>query len=87
MDHEFSHASMAAHPDDLTVAYKKEKDTAALKRILAVRLVLEDDKEVWEAASIVYCSEDSVRNWIQRFREAGVRGLRDLSPSDDPPAA
>lgn len=78
---------MAEHPDDLIVAYRKEKDVEVLKRILAVRLVLEDDREVWEAAAIVYCSKDSVRSWIQRFTEAGVNGLRDIPPPDDPPAA
>lgn len=61
MDHEFFHDCMAEHPDDLLVAFKKEKDVKVLRKILVVLPVLEDDMEIWEAVKIVRCCQKSLR--------------------------
>ena len=73
---------MAKETDkSLSEAMRKEKDVKVYKKIMALMFVLEDDVGVPETARRVRCSENSVRNWLARFSEDGIDGLRDLPRS------
>ncbi len=71
---------MAKETDILSEAMRKEKDAKVYKKIMALMFVSEDDIGVPEAARS-RCSENSVRNWLARFSEGGIDGLRDLPRS------
>ena len=72
---------MAKETDILSEAMRKEKDAKVYKKIMALMFVLEDDMGVPETARKIRCSENSVRNWLARFSEGGIDGLRDLPRS------
>ena len=64
--------------EELEKACKKEKDQKVRTRMVAVRMVRVLNMSVDEAASIqVHCST-WVRDWLRRYDEGGLEGLRDL---------
>lgn len=68
---------MGNKPEDLEIAYKKEKDSKVKLKLLAIMLVLNDDMKVSKAARTMRCSPMSINTWIAKFRYFGIDGLRD----------
>ena len=64
--------------EDLEKACKKEKDHKVRTRIVAVRMVRVLNMSVDEAASIPVHCPTWVRDWLYRYDEGGLEGLRDL---------
>ena len=58
-------------------AYKKEKNLNKRERILAVSMHKNKRMTVVEIAGILPCSQQSVTNWIRRFKEEDLVGLDD----------
>ena len=63
-------------PDDLEKIAKKEPNPRVRQRLLAVRLVVMGNT-VPQAAKAVGLKQRQSRNWIHRFNEEGLHGLRD----------
>ena len=63
-------------PDDLAKIAKKEPNPRVRQRLLAVRLVVMGNT-VPQAAKAVGLKQRQSRNWIHRFNEEGLHGLRD----------
>ena len=69
--------------EHLEAAYKKENSKVAL-RMLAVLMVLKEDKDLQYTAQTLYRCTNWVRKWIERFEEYGLEGLYDLPKSGRP---
>ena len=63
-------------PDDLAKIAKKEPNPRVRQRLLAVRLVVMGNT-VPQAAKAVGLKQRQSRNWIHRFNEEGLHGLKD----------
>ena len=63
-------------PDDLAKIAKKETNPRVRQRLLAVHLVVMGNT-VPQAAKAVGLKQRQSRNWIHRFNEEGLHGLRD----------
>ena len=69
--------------EQLEAAYKKENSRVAL-RMLAVLMILKDDKELeYTARTLRHCT-NWVRNWVDRFKVDGLDGLYDHPRSGRP---
>ena len=64
--------------EELEKACKKEKDQKVRTRMVAVRMVRVLDMSVDEAASIQVHCPTWVRDWLRRYDEGGLEGLRDI---------
>ena len=64
--------------EELEKACKKEKDHKVRTRIVAVRMVRVLNMSVDETASILVHCPTWVRDWLRRYDEGGLEGLRDL---------
>ncbi len=64
--------------EELEKAYKKEKDHKVRTRMVVVRMVRVCNMSVKETADIQGRSPNWVRNWLRRFDDGGLQGLRDL---------
>ena len=64
--------------EELEKACKKEKDQKVRTRMVAVRMVRVLDMSVDEAADILVHCPTWVRDWLSRYDEGGLEGLRDL---------
>ena len=64
--------------EELEKAYKKEKDHKVRTRMIAVRMVRARNISVDETADILIRCPNWVRNWLRRYDEGGLEGLRDL---------
>ncbi len=62
--------------EQLEAAYKKENSKVAV-RMLAVLMVLKDDKDVQYTAQTLHRCTNWVRNWVDRFKVDGLDGLYD----------
>ena len=65
--------------EELEKACKKEKDHKVRTRMVAVRMVRVLNMAVDETASILVHCPTWVRDWLRRYDEGGLEGLRDLS--------
>jgi len=63
-------------PDDLEKIAKKEPNPRVRQRLLAVRLVVMGNT-VPQAAKAVGLKQRQSRNWIHRFNDEGLNGLKD----------
>ena len=63
-------------PDELAKIAKKEPNPRVRQRLLAVRLVVMGNTAP-QAAKAVGLKQRQSRNWIHRFNDEGVNGLRD----------
>jgi transposase len=70
-------------PDDLAKIAKKEPNPRVRQRLLAVRLVVMGNT-VPQAAKAIGLKQRQSRNWIHRFNDEGVNGLRDRPRSGQP---
>ena len=64
--------------EELEKAYKKEKDQKVRTRMVAVRMVCVLDMSVDETTSILVHCPTWVRDWLRRYDEGGLEGLRAL---------
>ena len=69
--------------EELEKAYRKEKDSRVVPRMLAVHIVCVRKMSVVETAANLMRSERWVHKWVKRFDTGGLDGLRDLpEPAD-----
>ena len=64
--------------EELEKACKKEKNHKVRTRMIAVRMVRARNISVDETADILIRCPNWVRNWLRRYDEGGLEGLRDL---------
>jgi len=69
--------------EQLETAYKKENSKVAV-RMLAVLMVLKDDKELEYTAQTLHRCTNWVRKWVDRFKVDGLDGLYDHPRSGRP---
>jgi hypothetical protein len=62
---------------------KKARDARLHVRLLAL-LALADGQTVEEAATLLRVCERSIRNWLQIYRDSGVKALLTLHHQGDP---
>src|SRR5258708_21241669 len=62
---------------DLRKAARREKDSGAARRILALALVL-DGVDRKTAAETCGMDRQTLRDWVHRYNAAGLAGLRNL---------
>ena len=67
--------------EELKEAYRKEKDPMVAARMLAVHMVYVRKAGIDETAAHLMRSARWVRNWLHRYDEGGLEGLRDLPRS------
>ena len=70
--------------EELKEAYRKEKDPRVAARMLAVHTVYVRKAGIDETAAHLMRSARWVRNWLHRYDEGGLDGLRDLPRSGRP---
>ena len=70
--------------EELKEAYKKEKDLRVVARMLAVHMVYVRKAGIDETVAHLMRSVRWVRNWLRRYDEGGLEGLRDLPWSGRP---
>ena len=64
--------------EGLKKAYRKEKDHRVRARMLAVRMVYARKMSVEETSDILMQSPRWVYDWLERYDQGGLEGLRDL---------
>src|SRR3954451_820986 len=69
---------------DLRQAAARLDDSAQARRALALALVLEG-KRRWEAARSAGMDRQTLRDWVHRYNEAGLDGLRNRPNLGAPP--
>lgn len=69
---------------ETTTVLKSERDHRVVLRIVAVNMVVANDKSVTEAADAIMMSDDWVRKWVDRYGGGGLDALRDLSRTGRP---
>ena len=70
--------------EELKETYRKEKDPRVATRMLAVHTVYVRKAGIDETAAHLMRSARWVRNWLHRYDEGGLDGLRDLPRSGRP---
>jgi predicted DNA-binding ArsR family transcriptional regulator len=59
--------------EELTKLYKKEKDTRVQKRLLAMKMMLEDQNiSSYDVGRRLSCSPTSIREWVKRYNQEGI---------------
>ena len=71
--------------EDLEKAYRKEKDSRVVPRMLAVHMVRVRKMSTGETAANLMRSERWVHRWLERFDAGSLDGLRDLPRTGRPP--
>ena len=64
--------------EDLKKAYRSKKDPKIRARILAVHIVSVCEESICKTATNLMQSERWVRDWLKRYDEGDLNGLRDL---------
>lgn len=66
---------------ELTDLYKKQKNTRMQKRLLAIKMMLEE-KELssYDVARRLSVSPTSVRDWVSKYNEGGYEALKESGP-------
>jgi transposase len=72
--------------EELTELYKKEKNTRMQKRLLAVKMMLEeDDISSYDVASRLSTSPTSIRDWVNKYNQGGYEALKGKGPRGGKP--
>ncbi|MDI1495114.1 MAG: Transposase [Cenarchaeum symbiont of Oopsacas minuta] len=66
-------------------AHRKEREPNIRDRIVAVQMVHVNNMNIGEVAAGLFRTPEWVNQWIERFDEKGIDGLRDLPRSGRPP--
>ncbi len=68
----------------LRAAAARSRDTAASRRMLALALILEGRRRT-EAARAAGMDRQTLRDWVHRYNEQGLAGLRNRANTGAPP--
>jgi transposase len=68
----------------LRLAAARSKDTAASRRMLAIAMVLEGARRS-DAARAAGMDRQTLRDWVHRYNETGLEGLKNLPNTGAPP--
>ena len=71
--------------DELLQAYKKEKPSKKKERMYAICMIQINNHTIAETARQMFCTYNSVRNWLDSFKKYGLEGLEDLPRLGRPP--
>ena len=63
--------------DELLQAYKKEKNIHKKTRLHAMCIIKINESTIAETANQMFCTYNSVRNWLDSFEKYGLGGLED----------
>ena len=66
--------------DELLQAYKKEKYGKKKERLHAMCIIKINKFTIAETANQMFCTCNSVRNWLDSFEKYGLEGLEDPPP-------
>src|SRR6266478_9360135 len=71
---------------ELTDLYKKEKNTRMQKRLLAIKMMLEEERlSSYDVARRLSASPTSVRDWVSKYNEGGYGALKESGPRGGKP--
>ena len=71
---------------ELTNLYKKERSTRMQKRLLAIKMMLEEEKlSSYDVARRLSVSPTSVRDWVSKYNEGGYGALKESGPRGGKP--
>ena len=62
---------------ELTKLYKREKNSRVQKRVLAIKMMLEEDISSYDVARRMSVSPTSVREWVRRYNQGGYEALEE----------
>ncbi len=71
--------------DELLQAYKKEKNIHKKQRLHAICIIKINRYTIAETARQMFCTYNSVKNWLDSFEKYGLEGLEDSPRSGRPP--
>ncbi|MER3446977.1 MAG: hypothetical protein C4291_09090 [Candidatus Dadabacteria bacterium] len=72
--------------EELTNLYKKEKNARLQKRLLAIKMMLEEEKlSSYDVARRLSVSPTSVRDWVNKYNEGGYERLKEIRPRGGKP--
>ncbi len=72
--------------EELTSLYKKEKSARMQKRLLAIKMMLEEEKlSSYDVARRLSVSPTSIRDWVSRYNEGGYETLKESGPRGGKP--
>jgi transposase len=63
--------------EELTKLYKREKNPRVQKRLLAMKMMLEEDICSYDVARRMSASPTSVRDWVKRYNQGGYKALEE----------
>lgn len=67
--------------EELTNLYKKEKNARMQKRLLAIKMMLEEkDLSSYDVARRLSVSPTSIRDWVNKYNEGGYERLKEIRP-------
>ena len=69
---------------ELMCVYKKELNSKAKERMLAVLNVVAEGKTISTIAQLFHKSYNTIKNWVMRFKEFGIAGLYEEPRSGRP---
>ncbi len=70
---------------ELTSLYKKEKGARMQKRLLAIKMMLEEELSSYDVARRLSVSPTSIRDWVSRYNEGGYETLKESRPRGGKP--
>lgn len=66
---------------ELTDLYKKERITRIQKKLLAIKMMIEEEKlSSYDVARRLSVSPTSVRYWVSKYNEGGYKALKESAP-------
>jgi transposase len=66
---------------ELTELYKKGKNTRMQKKLLAIKMMLEEEKlSSYDVARRLSVSPTSVREWVNKYNRGGYESLKEKGP-------
>ena len=69
----------------LDVSYTREKDVDVKERILLVRRIVEDKKQIEDVAKELHRCRAWAYKWYKRYKDSGLDGLKDKAKTGRPP--
>ncbi len=57
--------------------YKKEKNPRVQRKLLGIKMMVEEDLSSYEVAQRLSISPTAARKWLKRYNESGYKGLLD----------
>ena len=71
--------------EELTNLYKKEKNARMQKRLLAIKMMLEEKLSSYDIARRLSVSPTSIRDWVNKYNEGGYERLKEIRPRGGKP--